>query len=335
MIILRDVFSRRLGLFPDMYQIILYYHFTPLDPNRLEIFCRLHRNKCKELKLFGRVFVAAEGINGTLSGTTKDVETYKEYLCSIKGFENTEFKQEACDVIPFERLSVRIRPEIVALKSPVPISQKIGGEGYLEPHQWRQALESSEKDFILLDVRNNYESCIGRFKGAIAPDVENFFDFPGWLKKENLDKNKKVLMYCTGGIRCEKFSTYMKQDGFKEIYQLHGGIINYAQKEGGKHFEGKCFVFDDRMAVDVNPDEDKPISRCAISGVPCDTYINCANMECNKLFLCAPDAAVLMEGCCSEECKSSPRRRPLDIEHLYKPFRRWYKYFDKKTVDGR
>jgi UPF0176 protein len=318
-----------------MYQVVLYYNFTPLDPARLEIFCRIHRRTCASLNLLGRVFIASEGINGTLAGLPEDIESYKKYLWSIPGFEQTEFKQESCDVLPFERLSVRIRPEIVALKSPQPITQKIGGEGYLEPHDWRKALESPDKDYILIDVRNNYESRIGRFKGAVAPDVENFYDFPQWLKNENIDKNKKVLMYCTGGIRCEKFSTYMKQEGFKEIYQLHGGIINYAHKEGGKHFEGKCFVFDDRMAVEVNPEESGPISRCAISGVPCDTYINCANMECNKLFLCAPEAALKMEGCCSEECKRSPRRRPLNMENLYKPFRRWYKYFEQKPVENR
>lgn len=321
-----------------MYQVILYYQFSPLDPARLEILCRLHRTQCKQLNLLGRVFLAAEGINGTLGGTTSSIEEYKKYLWSIKGFETTEFKEESCETVPFERLIVRVRPEIVALKSPVPIPEKIGGEGYLEPHQWRRAIESPEKDYVLIDVRNNYESRIGRFKGAIAPDIENFYDFPQWLKNENIDKNKKVLMYCTGGIRCEKFSTYMKAEGFKNIFQLHGGIINYAQKEGGQHFEGKCFVFDDRMAVDVNPQESGPISKCAISGIPCDTYINCANMECNKLFLCDRQAAVTMDGCCSEECRQSPRRRPLDIENLYKPFRRWYKYFNHKpneTMDHR
>lgn len=317
-----------------MYKVILYYKFASLNPQRLEIFCRLHRNKCKELNLLGRIFVAGEGINGTLAGLPADIEAYKKYLCSIAGFETTEFKEDTSDFIPFERLIVRIRPEIVALKPSAPIRQKIDGQGYLGPHEWKLALESKDRDFVMIDVRNNYESRIGRFKGALAPDVENFFDFPQWLENANLDKNKKVLMYCTGGIRCEKFSVYMKENGFKNIYQLHGGIVNYAQKEGGKHFEGKCFVFDDRMAVPVNPEEDGPISRCAISGVPCDTYINCANMECNKLFLCAPAAAVAMEGCCSEECKKAPRRRPLNIENLYKPFRRWYKYFDSKPTQG-
>ncbi len=314
-----------------MYKVILYYKFASLDASRLEIFCRLHRSKCKELGLLGRVFVAAEGINGTLAGTTENIEIYKNYLHAIPGFAGTEFKEDLCDEIPFERLIIRVRPEIVALKPEEPVApEKISGEGYLEPREWRQAMESKERDFILIDVRNNYESSIGRFKGALTPDVENFFDFPQWLKAADLDKNKKVLMYCTGGIRCEKFSVYMKENGFKNIFQLHGGIINYAQQEGGQHFEGKCFVFDDRMAVPVNPQDSGPISCCAISNVPCDTYINCANMECNKLFLCSREAAMAMQGCCSEACMQAQRRRPLDIEKLYKPFRRWYKYFPEK-----
>jgi UPF0176 protein len=314
-----------------MYKIILYYKFVALVPSRLEIFCCVHRTQCKALGLLGRVIVGAEGINGTLAGPSEKIDAYKDYLCRQPGFETTEFKEDLCDEIPFERLSVRIRPEIVALKPETPVApQKIVGEGYLEPHEWRKVLET-ERDYILLDVRNNYESDIGRFKGALMPDVENFFDFPSWLKEAELDKNKKVLMYCTGGIRCEKFSVYMKEQGFENIFQLHGGIINYAQKEGGKHFEGKCFVFDDRMAVPVNPDENGPVSRCAISGVPCDTYINCANMRCNKLFLCSREAAIRMQGCCSEDCLRAEHRRPLDIEKLYKPFRRWYKYFPQKT----
>ena len=138
-------------------------------------------------------------------------------------------------------------------------------------------------------------------------------------------------MYCTGGIRCEKFSAFMKAEGFKNIFQLHGGIINYAQKEDGAHFKGKCFVFDDRLAVAVNPKEPDPISRCEISGVPCDTYINCANPTCNRLFLCAREAAIQMEGCCSQTCKDNPHRRPFKVESIYTPYRKWYCYAESKN----
>jgi len=112
-------------------------------------------------------------------------------------------------------------------------------------------------------------------------------------------------------------------------------FLNYAAKENGAHFKGKCFVFDDRLAVAVDPNEREPISRCEISGVPCDTYLNCANMECNKLFLCAKDAAMVMEGCCSDACKNATAKRPFDPENIYLPYRKWYNYFSAKLKMSR
>ena len=171
------------------------------------------------------------------------------------------------------------------------------------------------------------EPGLGHFKGAITPDLDNFYDFPKWLDESNIPKDKKVLMYCTGGIRCEKFSVLMKDKGWDDVNQLHGGILNYAKKEEGKHFEGKCFVFDDRLIVPVNPKHLAPISNCEITGKPADTYVNCANMECNKLFVCSEEGAHIMEGCCSEECKQSEFKRPFDANNAFKPFRKWYNYF--------
>ncbi len=149
-----------------------------------------------------------------------------------------------------------------------------------------------------------------------------------WLENFEADKDKKVLMYCTGGIRCEKFSVVMKEKGWHDVNQLHGGIQRYAREEGGKHYKGKCFVFDDRLVVPVNEDDMEPISRCEITGKPADTYINCANMECNKLFVCSEEGARKMEGCCSEECLQSDYKRPFDPENAFRPFRKWYHYFD-------
>lgn len=119
----------------------------------------------------------------------------------------------------------------------------------------------------------------------------------------------------------------MKEGGWDDVNQLHGGILKYAKEEEGKHFEGKCFVFDDRLVVPVNPNDLEPIARCEITGKPADTYINCANMECNKLFVCSEEGARIMEGCCSEECKESEFKRPFDPENAFKPFRKWYNYF--------
>ncbi|HKK45451.1 MAG TPA: hypothetical protein VJ964_08010, partial [Balneolaceae bacterium] len=136
-------------------------------------------------------------------------------------------------------------------------------------------------------------------------------------------------MYCTGGIRCEKFSVLMKEKGWHDVNQLHGGILRYSKEEGGEHFKGKCFVFDDRLVVPVNEDDMEPIASCEITGKPADTYINCANMECNKLFVCSEEGARMMDGCCSKECRQSEYKRPFDPENAFRPFRKWYNYFDE------
>ncbi len=310
----------------SMYNVLLYYNFSPVeDP---EHFIIRHKAQCRDLGLKGRIYVSEEGLNGTVAGTFEATEAYKELVRGLKGFEDTEFKEDECDTVPFARLIVKIRPEIVSIRSPFPLDPKEGGR-HLSPAKWRQVLESDD-DFVIIDLRNNYESKVGHFEGAILPDVENFYDFPQWLDDVDIPKEKKVLMYCTGGIRCEKFSVLMKKKGWNDVNQLHGGILNYGKQEGGKYFRGKCFVFDDRLVVPVNPNDEEPISTCEITGKPADTYINCANMECNKLFVCSEEGAIQMEGCCSEECKAHPFKRPFDLENSFAPFRRWYEYFGKE-----
>jgi UPF0176 protein len=312
------------------YRILLYYNFKPVDDPIS--FQERQRDLCKKLGLLGRIYVSNEGINGTVAGLLDATEAYKSALLAEHGFADTEFKEDESDRIPFARLIVKIRPEIVALKADMPLDPAEGGR-YLSPREWREALEADQK-YVLIDVRNNYESEIGHFEGAIRPDLENFYDFPKWVDDANIPKDTKVLMYCTGGIRCEKFSVLMKKKGYDDVNQLHGGILTYAKEEGGVHFKGKCFVFDDRLAVPVNPNDTEPVSHCEITGLPADTYVNCANMECNKLFVCSPEGAEKYQGCCSEACMDSPSRRPLEREQLYTPFRRWYKYFDQVPSHG-
>ncbi|WP_372638568.1 rhodanese-related sulfurtransferase [Fodinibius sp.] len=310
-----------------MYEVILYYKFTPIeDP---EAFCEEHKEFCREIGIKGRIYISDEGINGTVGGRPEKVAAYKERLSALPGFEGIDFKTSSSDYVPFARLKCKTRDELVALHMDG-VDPGDGGR-YLEPREWRELMESDD-DYVLIDVRNDYESKIGHFEGAITPEVDNFYDFPDWLEQaeEQIDKDKKVLMYCTGGIRCEKFSVLMKEKGWHDVNQLHGGIQRYAEEEGGKHYKGKCFVFDDRLVVPVNEDDMEPIARCEITGKPADTYINCANMECNKLFVCSEEGARRMEGCCSEECRQSEFKRPFDPENAFRPFRKWYHYFDEE-----
>lgn len=304
-----------------MYEVILYYKFVSIDDP--EQFAADHKQFCKRLGVKGRIYVGDEGINGTLGGTSEQVQEYKDHLTGMEGLSGIDFKTDTSDYIPFAKLVCKTRDEIVALHTEA--DPENGGK-YLEPHEWKQVMESDE-DYVMIDVRNDYESKIGHFEGAITPDVENFYQFPEWLDNLEVDKDKKVLMYCTGGIRCEKFSVLMKERGWDDVNQLHGGILRYGKEEGGVHFKGKCFVFDDRLVVPVNERDMQPIAQCEITGKPADTYINCANMQCNKLFVCSEEGARLMEGCCSEECRQSEYKRPFDPENAFRPFRKWYNYF--------
>ncbi|MFT5169647.1 MAG: UPF0176 protein [Candidatus Omnitrophota bacterium] len=318
-----------------MYEVILYYKFAEIDDTNK--FMLTHKRKCVELGLLGRIYLSVQGVNGTVSGTPKQIKAYKSYVTSLEGFEDTEFKQDQCDEVPFKKLIVRVREEIVALKGSIKVDPGKKPGKYLAPHQWKEVLDS-EEEITLLDVRNEYESDIGHFEGAICPEAENFFDFEKWLDEQKLSKDKKVLMYCTGGIRCEVFSVFMENKGYKDVNQLHGGIIKYSQEVGDDHYKGKCFVFDDRLTVPIEKNQKEPLTRCVITDVPCDKYLNCYNPECNKLFICSEEGAKKHEGCCCAKCMKYERRRPFDPTNIYGPTRKWYNYHEdkksNKSTDG-
>ena len=172
-----------------------------------------------------------------------------------------------------------------------------------------------EKDeYLLLDVRNEYEWKLGRFEGAELPPCETFREFEAYadkLKDEKKPENTPVMMYCTAGIRCEFYSSILKEKGFTNIYQLEGGIVNYGLKEGSDHWLGKVFVFDDRLSVPIAENETSVIGKCHHCGQSSEAYYNCANMDCNELFLCCPKCLHQYAGCCCTECQSAKRSAPL------------------------
>jgi len=173
------------------YRVLLYYNFKPVA-NPQDLRDRQY-DLCKRLGLLGRIYVSSEGINGTVAGLLDATEAYKEALLSEPGFGATEFKEDETDFIPFARLAVKVRNEIVALKAGMPLDPEEGGR-HLSPREWRETLESGQP-YVLIDVRNNYESKIGYFEGAIKPDLENFYDFPQWVDEANIPKDTKVLKY--------------------------------------------------------------------------------------------------------------------------------------------
>lgn len=294
------------------YSVLLYYCYTNIDDP--EKFSVEHHLFCLSLKLRGRIIIANEGINGTVSGLKVQCGEYMHFFKSDLRFKNIEFKIDENKDHAFKKLKVHLKPELVTLGLHTLDPNKKTGE-YLEPAEFKRMMVQEET--VVLDMRNNVEHNIGKFKNAVTLNIDHFRDFTSKVKELERYKNYKILMYCTGGVRCEKASAYLLQQGFKDVYQLHGGIINYGNKAGGKDFDGSCYVFDSRIAVDVNKVNPVVISRCYICGSTCDRMVNCANPECNLHLPICKKCGLTYEGACSKECMAHPKKRPLRESGYY------------------
>ena len=303
------------------YLILAYYYYTELEDPKREV--SVHKKFLQELDVKARIYLAKNGIKGQMSASKEAAEVYMEWLRSDPRFSGVKFKLDPYHEHVFPKLTVKYRRQLVALDVFPDLS--LGGE-HVAPKKWREMLESRDENTLLLDVRNGYESEIGHFEGAERPKLTTFREFPSYvqeLKNKKDPKKTPVMIYCTGGIRCETYSMLLKEAGFEKVYQLDGGVINYGHKEKGKHWKGKLFVFDDRLAAPLHPEADSnPISQCKFCASPCDAYRNCANMDCNELFLTCPECADKLQGCCCGECLEEGRVRPYEPGERPKPFRK-------------
>ena len=283
-----------------MKNILFYKYINIKEPEKLK---EEQFKLANSLSLLGTILVANEGINGCLSGNVIDLEKYKKTLTENTIFSDIRFKVGPANKHTFKKLHVRVRDEIVSSKFGIKAKKSAA---YIEPRQLKQLLDNNE-EIILLDARNNYEIKMGRFKDAIHLDLETFRQFPLKLKqlnKINNIKNKKIITYCTGGVRCEKASAFLKENGFNDVYQLHGGILTYGQECGDSHWEGKCFVFDTRGAVDIDPNsQSEPITQCVLCNLPNSDLHNCALTSCDKFFTACEGCYKVLEGCCSKGCR--------------------------------
>lgn len=285
-----------------------FYAYTHLD-NPQEFRDNLFR-VWNSQEVLGRIYVATEGINAQLSVPADRFNEFKEYLDSydfLRGIRlNIAIEQ---DNLSFLKLTIKVRNKIVA-DGLDDSSFDVTNKGiHLKAAEFNKVLE--DPNTIVVDFRNHYESEVGHFKGAITPDVDTFRESLPIIEKQlaSHKEDKNLLMYCTGGIRCEKASAYFKHKGFKNVYQLEGGIIEYARQVKEQNLESKFigtnFVFDHRLGERITDDI---IARCHQCGEPCDTHTNCANDSCHLLFIQCEKCAAAMEGCCSVEC--------VDIIHL-------------------
>jgi len=230
-----------------MFIVAALYHFTRFKDHRK--LCGPLQNKCDSSGVTGSLLVAPEGINGTISGSRQGIDNVIEYIKALPGCSNIEHKESVASLPPFPRMKVKIKKEIVTMGQPdVNPEEKVGK--YVEPKDWDAFINAS--NVVLIDTRNDYEVGIGTFKGAVNPKTKSFSEFPEWWEenKENF-QNKKIAMFCTGGIRCEKSTNYLLGKGVKEVHHLKGGILKYLEEipEEQSSWEGDCFVFDARVSV--------------------------------------------------------------------------------------
>ncbi len=267
----------------EVWPVILFYKYVPIaDP---EAFAAEQRALCLSLGLKGRVLIASEGINGTLASRPERIDNYVRRLHDDSRFRDVAIKLSHGDADTFPKLVVKVRREIVTLGVD---DLKPDQHNQLVPSHWKRMLEE-DPDAVVLDVRNRFESDAGKFKGAVVCEIENFRDLPGYVDRLEFLKEKKVLMYCTGGIRCEKAAALLRSRGFKDVFQLHGGIVTYQEQFGNEHWEGECFVFDQRMTVRIEEDLVQ-IGRCAHSGRVTSRFVNCLHDPCHRLFILSEGA---------------------------------------------
>ncbi len=279
-------------------KVTTFYKYTTIDDP--ESFAKEHLSFCKSLGLKGKILVSKEGINGGITGKNINVDSYKKKLISCKEFRDIQFRETLVGDEAYRKMFVRVRKEIVTFDTNVDYSK---AARKIEPKQLKKILDEKE-DVILLDVRNNYETKIGKFSGAIDLDIKKFTEFKSKINSLRSLKDKMIVTYCTGGVRCEKASAFLMENGFNNVFQLDGGILNYSDKCSDAHWGGKCFVFDRRMAISLdNSKEVHPISKCEICESFSDLYVNCKNIDCDKLFICCKTCQITFNGYCSDELK--------------------------------
>lgn len=260
--------------------------------------------------LKGLVVLGNEGLNATVAGSPAAIAGVKSLVRELVADPEMEFKDSTCEKIPFARFKVDVRQEIITTKD-VTIDHNESAGTHLTPQQWHEMI-AGDPDVILVDTRNDYEVEVGTFEGALDPRIKKFSDFQKWVEDSKLPRDKKLFMFCTGGIRCEKAVPEVKRLGYEQVYQLQGGILRYLEEYPEGFFKGECFVFDHRVAVDRNLQPSKLYKLCPHCGNPAQEAISCAN--CNKTSVickhCIPQAD---KNTCSKNCAYHVRRKSAAV----------------------
>ncbi|MCL4158026.1 UNVERIFIED_CONTAM: hypothetical protein GTU68_024467, partial [Idotea baltica] len=261
-----------------MFNVISFYKFKKLDEAGLKNLVEKLKSIAEADNWLGLIILANEGANGTIANANKEaLLKLKNFLCEFFEDQNIDFKESTAKQVPFKRFKIKVRPEIVTIGRPDLFPD--GDFGHLSPKEWHAALNEKDENTVLIDTRNWYETEVGIFQGAIDPKMEMFTEFEGYVKKAEIPKDKKIMMYCTGGIRCEKASLLMKDMGYDNVFQLKGGILKYMEEFPEGKFDGECFVFDHRVAVNKDLNQSEVFALCPLCGNPGTEKITCIKCD--------------------------------------------------------
>jgi UPF0176 protein len=287
------------------YQVLLFYKYVTIeDPHKL---MGDYKALCEKHELKGRTIIAEEGINGTLEGTLENTEKFLEEFLHDDRFEDIHIKKSKGEGDSFPRLMVKVRNEIVGTRFPKEIDPRVQTAPHMSAEELHTLYEKQD-DFIILDMRNSYEYASGHFENSLDPGMDASRQLPDIIKKLNVHHDKKIITVCTGGVRCEKMSAYLLQKGFKNVHQLDGGMHTYMEKYPEGHFKGTLFTFDDRLVMNFGGKREI-VGKCKRCEAPNEQYQNCANAECNMLFLICNDCMSSEgPGFCSQRCEKSTAR---------------------------
>ncbi|CAD7698986.1 unnamed protein product [Ostreobium quekettii] len=340
------------------YCVVSFYHLVDIDcPQKV---VSKHKEWIGGRDIKGRIYLSRLGINAQLSGLVEDATDYARWVEGQDLFKGLRWSQEPCSGHQFPRLRLQYKPNLVQLKggmASLPITDPAARAMPMKAAQWKEMLTNAKRvtvgeggkthprdQPVVLDVRNSYEWDAGHFEGAKRPQEDCFWETPLGNKEEDVpeplkgaDKETPVMMYCTGGIRCDVYSTFLRQKGFKNLYTLEGGIQQYFKEAGNEYWNGSLFVFDGRMAVPAKQagGQELPLEAaraCELCSSPAELpHMNCANIDCNKLFVACKECKVKYRGCCCEECIDAPRLlRPVKLKG--QNYGRWGNY--ALAVDG-
>lgn len=300
-----------------------FYHFKKLE-NVDQIKTDLE-TKADQFDVRGLIILGTEGFNATVSARSVEaLDAFKSWIQDQFNCHGLFFKDSHAYTAPFRRFKVKIREEIVTTGIPGVMPPE-GVNHHLSPDEWNRVMKE-EKDYVIIDTRNWYEYNIGTFKGAINPNIEKFTDFPKFMEEQGIEKDKKMLIFCTGGIRCEKGILELQEQGYKNVFQLEGGIINYIAKHPNDQFEGECFVFDHRVALDQNLEPSEQYGLCPHCGQPAEKTVDCIRCDhpekiCNNCL----ELEIVGQTCsknCAHQWKLHPGKKgphqllPFELEKM-------------------